>query len=246
VGRMKVVAIIQARINSTRLPSKIMLELSGKTILEHDIERIRQIKNINQIVIATTENQEDIQVENEAKRLGVELFRGSSENVLSRYYNSATKFNADIVVRFTSDCPLIDPLISQNIIDFFIRNKDKYDFVSNTIKRTYPRGLDTEVFSYKALEEAYNNALSQSEIEHVTPYIWSNPEKFRIYQCLNDEDFSMFRWTVDTKEDFELVKIIYQRLYHGEHNFYMHDILKLFQEDKSLFSINECVEQKKT
>ena len=242
---MKVVCIVQARVGSTRLPGKVLKKICGKTVLEHDIDRLKRIKNINEIVIATTILEHDNAIVDECERLGVKYFRGSEEDVLSRYYYSAKKYEADIVVRVTSDCPLIDPEVSEKIIEYYLNNKDKYDYVSNTIERTYPRGLDTEVFSFSALEKAFNEVVSNRDREHVTPYIWDNPEIFTIAQYKNSKDYSDLRWTLDTKEDFKLITDIYDFLYEDEKSiFYMKDILELYVKNPHMREINKNIKQK--
>lgn len=241
---MKVICIIQARMGSTRLPGKVLKEICGKTVLEHDIDRVRRVENIDKIVIATTTEKKDDVIVEEAKRLNVSYFRGSEDDVLSRYYNAAKENEADAVVRITSDCPLIDSEVSQNIIDFYMENCDKYDFISNTLERTYPRGLDTEVFSFRALEKAYNDAVRKSDREHVTPYIWGNPRFFSFCQYKNNVDYSELRWTLDTTEDFEFINSVYNYLYHEKKYFNMEDIIDLIEEHPELKHINERVMQK--
>lgn len=244
VSNMKVICIVQARVGSTRLPGKVLKKICEKTVLEHDVDRLKQVKNIDEIIIATTELERDDSIVEECKRLNVNYFRGSEENVLSRYYYAAKENNADVVVRVTSDCPLIDPEVSSRIIDFYFKNREKYDYVSNTIDRTYPRGLDTEVFSFKALERAFKEATLERDKEHVTPYIWDNPEKFRLAQYKNDLDYSYLRWTLDTKEDYELINEIYKELYDGKNKFYLDDILKLLERKPELKKINQHIKQK--
>lgn len=242
---MKVVCIMQARTGSTRLPGKVLKKICGKTVLEHDIYRLRKIKNIDEIIIATTDKEHDNAIINEALRLGVKYFRGSEEDVLERYYYAAKEYSADVVVRVTSDCPLIDSEVSENIIQYYLDNFNKYDYVSNTIKRTYPRGLDTEIFSFKVLEKAFNEAKLHRDREHVTPYIWGNKNIFKIGQYVNNEDYSYFRWTVDTKEDLQLVKKICEYFYEKNKNdFYMDDILKLYKIHNELKDINKYIMQK--
>lgn len=242
---MNVVCIVQARVGSTRLPAKVLKKICGKTVLEHDINRLSDVKNINKIVIATTTLENDDLIVEEASRIGVACFRGSEEDVLSRYYHAAKEHNADVVVRVTSDCPLIDSKVTQDIIEFFLLNLDKYDYVSNTIDRTYPRGLDTEVFSFKSLEKAFSEAVQLRDREHVTPYIWSNKQLFRNYQYKNNNDYSNLRWTLDTEEDLTLIKDIYNYLYKTNEKFLMDDILDLYNKHPELNFINNDIEQKK-
>ncbi len=243
---MNIVCIVQARIGSTRLPAKVLKKICGKTVLEHDIDRLKRVKNIDNIVIATTTLERDNIIIEEAKRLNVSYFRGSEEDVLSRYYYAAIENKADVIVRVTSDCPLIDSEVTEKIIQYYLDNNTKYDYVSNTIDRTYPRGLDTEVFSFKALEKAFNEAESLRDKEHVTPYIWDNPRIFRLAQYKNKVKYSHLRWTLDTKEDFQLISGIYDKLYSKKENkFNMNDILNLYKKYPELLKINENIKQKK-
>jgi len=242
---MKVVAIIQARMGSTRLPGKVMMKIANKTILEHVIDRVKISKEINEIVIATTSKLADEPIVSEAQNLYVKHFRGSEEDVLSRYYYAAKESNADIIVRITSDCPLFDPELVDEIIRFY--KSGDFDIVSNAgsdLKhRSYPRGLDTEVFSFSQLKVAFKNSMKEYQREHVTPYIYENSNKIHFYK--NIVDYSNHRWTLDTEEDFDLISQIYQLLYHGEHDFYLTDILELFNKHPELIKINQKVEQKK-
>ncbi len=243
---MKIGAIIQARIGSTRLPGKVMMKLEGKTVLEHVIERVTQSKLINEIVIATTIHERDSVIESEAFRCGVKTYRGSEDDVLSRYYYAAKENDLDVVVRITSDCPLIDPLVLDDIINCFLENE--YSIVSNAgsdlSNRTFPRGLDTEVFSFKTLEKTHNNANARYQREHVTPYIYEkvgDPHYFK-----NDIDYSKYRWTLDTNEDYQLIAEVYKYLYHGTHNFYLSEIVDLFNQFPELYAINSQIEQKES
>ena len=240
-----ITVIIQARTGSTRLPGKVMKELCGKTILAHDIERVSQAKLVDEIIIATTTHDSDDVIVQEAERLGVKVFRGSEDDVLSRYYFAAKEAGADVVVRITSDCPLIDPVILDDVIRVFLDGS--YDIVTNAgndlSKRTFPRGLDAEVFSFEMLETAHLKAVETYQREHVTPYIYENAKSVFYYQ--NDVDYSKYRWTLDTEEDWLLISAIYQRLYHREHNFYFKDILSVMEENPELYNINKDIEQKK-
>ena len=242
---MKVVRIIQARMGSTRLPGKVMLDLCGKTVLERVVERVRKVKNIDEIVIATTTKKDDDIIVNKALKCNVKIFRGSEDDVLSRYYFAAKKYNADVIVRITSDCPLIDPAVTESVIDYYLKNVYKFDYVSNTLERTYPRGLDTEVFSFKSLEKAFAEAILERDREHVTTYIWKNPNIFRLGNHKNAKDYSYLRWTLDTSEDYELIKRIYNYFCSFNNlNFRMIDVINLYKVDNELISINNMVKQK--
>ena len=222
-----------------------MKDLMGKTVLQHVIERVQLAKSIDEIIIATTTLDQDDVVVDEAVRCGVSYFRGSENDVLARYYGAAKGNNVETVVRITSDCPLIDPFVIDDIINFF-KDKEIYDIVTNASsdlsERTYPRGLDTEVFSFQVLENAYKHAGKQYQREHVTPYIYENTLMKYCYK--NISDYSMYRWTLDTEEDFALIKELYRNIYKGEHNFYFMDILKLFEQYPELIKINQHIEQK--
>ncbi|APC41167.1 cytidylyltransferase domain-containing protein [Clostridium estertheticum] len=241
---MKVVCIIQARMGSIRLQGKVLMKICGKSVLEHDIDRLKRVNNIDEIVIATTTLEKDNIIVEEAKRLGITYFRGSEDDVLSRYYYAAKENNADIVVRVTSDCPLIDSEVTEKIIGYFINNRGNYDYVSNTIERTYPRGLDTEVFSFISLKRAFNEAIIQRDREHVTPYIWDNDKNFRLAQYKNIINYSNLRWTLDTEEDFKLINTIFKYLHcKKENNFNMYDILDLYRIHPELKDINIYIKQ---
>lgn len=241
---MRKVIIVQARMASTRLPGKILKKVMGKTLLEYQIERLSRVSLADRTVIATTINESDLPVVELCNRLSVPCFRGSEEDVLSRYHGAALLHEADAVVRITSDCPLIDPYVVDKVIDFYLKHYPEYDYVSNTIKRTYPRGMDTEVFSFNALERAHAKATSTLDREHVTPFIHRQPERFNIANVCYKKDISMHRWTVDTNEDFELIEKIIANLYPVKPLFGMEDVLKLLEETPDWININAHVEQK--
>lgn len=242
---MKVVAVIQARMGSTRLSGKVMKDIKGKTVLSHVIERVKKSKLISDIIIATTVHERDNVIETEAINCGAKVFRGSEDDVLSRYYYASKEFNADAVVRITSDCPVIDPYVIDELISCYL--KGKYNLVTNSgsdlNQRTYPRGLDTEVFSFKSLEDAFVNGIKKYQKEHVTPYIYENSKNIHYFK--NKVDYSKYRWTLDTVEDFEVINEIYKKLYKGEHNFFLNDIVELFKQEPHLITINAHIEQKK-
>jgi len=241
----KTAVIIQARMGSTRLPGKVMKELKGKAVLWHDIQRIKKSKMIDEIIIATTTKKQDQIIYKKALEWGVKAFRGSEEDVLKRYYDAAAENDVDTVVRITSDCPLIDPQVIDEIIKYY--NVHDYTLVTNAGSdlgnRTYPRGLDTEVFSFNVLEEAFNKSEERYQREHVTPFIYENYDD--IYYYKNDKNLSNYRLTLDTKEDYELIKAVYDELYNGEHDFYLNEIIELLDDNKELLKLNEKIKQKK-
>jgi spore coat polysaccharide biosynthesis protein SpsF len=207
---MKVVAIIQARMGSTRLPSKVLADIAGKTMLQRVVERTSAAKSVDDVVVATTNSKEDDALVNYLANEGIcDVFRGSVDDVLSRYYECAKLHRADIVVRVTADDPLKDP----QIIDKAIRllNKDlALDYCSNTMEPSYPEGLDIEVVHFSALEQAHNEAQLASEREHVTPYIWKHPNLFRTLNFKSDRNLKEWRWTVDKSEDIAFMRCVFK------------------------------------
>jgi len=236
---MRVVAIIQARMGSTRLPGKVMMDIVKKPMLWHVINRVKHAKGLDDIVVATTTLNEDKQILELASEMGVKSYAGSEDDVLDRYYQAAIIHEADAIVRITADCPLIDPDIIDRVIEFYL-NHD-FDYVSNTIKPTYPDGLDTEVFSFSTLERAWKEATLASEREHVTPHIKKNPQIFSTKNLENDKNFSYMRWTVDEERDLDFVREIYKRLYKENEIFYMEDILNLLRKYPKLADINKGI-----
>jgi len=199
---MDIVAIIQARMGSTRLPGKVLMDLFGKTVLEHVIDRVKICPLVDKIVVATTTLPIDDVIVQECARINIHTFRGSSEDVLSRYYGAAKESGADIIIRVTSDCPLFDPDVLTNMLERF-----NVDYLSNTIKRTFPKGLDAEIFTMSTLERAHIEATDDYDREHVTPYIYNNPDKFVLSSFEDVNDNSNQRLTLDTPEDWEIIKL---------------------------------------
>lgn len=239
----KTCVIVQARVGSTRLPNKVLMDLCGKPVLWHVINRLRKSQLISGIIVATTTLPQDDAIQSFCEENDTAFYRGSSENVLSRYYEAAKKFDVRTVIRITSDCPVIDPLLIDEMIKEF--ESSGADYMSNSIERTFPRGLDTEIFPFPILEKTFNEAVKPHELEHVTPYIYQHPELFRLKNFASGKDYSSHRWTLDTEEDYKLIKEIYVALYRENEMFYWGDILKLFDERPELSNINRHIEQKK-
>jgi spore coat polysaccharide biosynthesis protein SpsF len=233
--------IIQARTGSSRLPGKVMSLISGKPMLWHVIDRAKRCIEVDSVVVATTAKEEDGVVKDLAEECGVGTFRGSENDVLDRYFEAAKANDADVVVRITADCPLIDPHIIDNVVRHYIDNNDKYDYVGMGKPSRYPNGLDTEVFSFAALEKAWKEATLKSEREHVTPYIWKNGQIFRIGKVDLDRDLSSHRWSVDEERDLKLVREIHRHLYTEGQAFTMQDILELLSRMPELAKINEGI-----
>lgn len=242
---MKTVAIIEARMTSTRLPGKIMIPVLGKPLLELLVERLKRAKLLNQIVIATTQNSSDDVVEQLAHRLGVGCFRGSEEDVLDRVLRAARTYNVDIIVEVTGDCPLMDPIILDQIIHTY--QTKNVDYVSNILERTYPRGMDIQIFSTAVLEKVSRLTNDPIDHEHVSLYIHEHPEIFTLANVKSDlpENKWDIRLTVDTQEDFQLIKAIFDSLYPRNPEFTLHEILDLLEKRKELLNLNQNIQQKK-
>jgi spore coat polysaccharide biosynthesis protein SpsF len=241
---MRVVIIVQARMTSSRLPGKVLMTVLNKPLLEYQIERLRRVKLADEIVIATTDNGSEQLIIELCERLDITYFRGSEDDVLSRYHGAALASRADVVVRITSDCPIIDPLVIDKVIRFYIDKFGHYDYVSNALIRSYPRGMDTEVFSFQALDEAFREATRQPDREHVTPFIYTQPQRYRLANVVYHDDQSCHRWTVDTPEDFELIRRIIKILYPLNPEFCLEDSLSLVKKHPEWMLINAHVEQK--
>jgi spore coat polysaccharide biosynthesis protein SpsF len=238
---MRVVAIIQARMGSTRLSGKVLRDIYGETMLSRVVHRAKRATLLNDIMVATTVKLIDEAVVAEATRLGVPFFRGSEDDVLDRYYQAAIACRADVVVRITSDCPLIEPTIIDMVVRAFLNANP--DYASNTLIRTYPRGLDIEAMSLSALTVAWREASKPYQRTHVTPYIYENPHLFRLLSVTGSSDYSRYRWTVDTPEDLEFVREIYYRLSHNS-SFDWHDVLELCEREPALTELNSHIKQK--
>jgi len=240
---MNIVAITQSRMGSTRLPGKVLKKVNDKTLLDYQLDSLQKSKLLTQVVVATTTESSDDAIVQFCEKRDQAYFRGSESNVLERYYLAAKKYKADVVVRITSDCPMIDVEIVDHVIQQFINNK--VDYASNSLERTYPRGMDTEVFTMKALEMAYSGATEQKEFEHVTPYIYFHPQLFKILSIKNDINHSKYRWTVDTDEDFKLIENLIEFLSVQSQEINLHNLLNAMYQHEDWYYINAHIEQKK-
>lgn len=241
---MKTVAIVQARMSSSRLPGKIMRPVVGKPLLELLVERLKRAVRVDEVVIATTTNDGDDQVENLTQRLGIGCFRGSEHDVLDRVLRAAHSAQADVIVEITGDCPLIDFQVIDKLVDVYQAND--FDYVANVLKRTFPRGLDTQVFATSVLEEVARSTDDPVDHEHVSLYIYQHPERFRLHNVESGlpEEYWDLRLTVDTAEDFALIRRIYEELYPVSPGFTLKDIIELFQRQPELRGINQHIVQK--
>lgn len=236
---MKKISIVQARVGSSRLPGKILKTILGKSILELQIERMALSELKGQIVVATSTKSEDDAIVSLCDQIGIDVFRGSELDLLDRHYQCAIKYQADIIAKIPSDCPLIDPQVIDKVFNFF--DSHGYDFVSNLHPASYPDGNDCEVFTISALERAHQNANKQLEREHTTPYFWENPDLFKIENIVWEKnlDYSMsHRFTIDYVEDFEFIKTVYEELYPSNPKFSLEDILNLLERKPEIYLIN--------
>jgi spore coat polysaccharide biosynthesis protein SpsF len=233
---MKTVAIIQARMGSTRLSGKSLTDIAGQPLLAHIIDRVRASTCVQEIVVATTTGPEDDALATLAQKMGTALFRGSAEDVLDRFYQAACLAQAGVVVRITADDPFKDPDVIDLVTGRLLADPT-IDYASNTIEPTFPEGLDVETFRFAALERAWREARLPSEREHVTPYLWKHPELFRLINVRHNENLSKLRWTLDYEEDLQFTREIYARLYRGQ-VFKMGEILRLLRAEPQLTTIN--------
>lgn len=247
---MTIGAIIQARMTSTRLPGKVLQTVyQDLTMLEAVIQRVNQSEEIDKIIIATTINKTDGPIIDLCRQLKykypkLETYRGSEHNVLSRFYFAARKYNLDHIIRITSDCPLIDHNVISHMIHLY--QSQECDYLSNVVNRTFPRGLDLEIFKFKSLEIAFFDLeVTKDEQEHVTAYIYGRPKIFKINSYEQPEDQSQYRLTVDTAEDLKLIKLIYLSLFPKyQNNFHLNQIIITLKEHPDWLLINENIEQK--
>jgi spore coat polysaccharide biosynthesis protein SpsF len=231
-----ILAILQARVSSSRLPGTVLKPLIGEPMLKRQIERVRRARLLDGLVVATSNDSSDDPIDALCQEIQVSCFRGSLSDVLDRYHQAAKRYLIKDVVRLTGDCPLADPEVIDQVISTYI--KSGADYASNTLEPTYPDGLDVEVFSFAALERAWLEAKLPSQREHVTPFIHCNPHLFRLASVRQATDLSAQRWTVDNLEDYEFVCRIYEALYPSNPTFTTHDILKLLEQRPELKQIN--------
>jgi spore coat polysaccharide biosynthesis protein SpsF (cytidylyltransferase family) len=235
-----ILAILQARLSSTRLPRKVLKPILGKPMLLHQIERLQNSKMINKLVVATSNDDSDDDIVQMCINNNIEVFRGSLNNVLDRFYQCAKFYNPKHIVRLTGDCPLADWQVIDDVIQYHLDSN--YDYTNGSVKPAFPDGLDVEVVKREVLEIAWNNATSLSEKEHVTYYINKRKSKFKIGLLHCKEDLSHLRWTVDELEDFIFVEKVYQNLYENNPYFLMRDVLELLDAQPELLKINSHFE----
>lgn len=233
---VSVLAVLQARMSSSRLPGKVLLQICGKPLLQHQIERVRRCTAIDQLIVATSSDPSDDPIEALGLVLKAPVFRGSLHDVLDRFVKAARPYRCDRVVRLTGDCPLVDPTIVGQVVQAAIDGG--FDYVSSALHPSFPDGLDAECLRFDTLEQAWSEAALPSEREHVTSFIYARPDRFKLGEVRNDRDLSSLRWTVDEPRDFVFVSQVYERLYPRKPDFSMEDVLQLLDNEPALALLN--------
>jgi spore coat polysaccharide biosynthesis protein SpsF len=235
------VIVVQARMSSSRLPGKVMLPVLGKSLLYRMVERLQMISHKAQIVIATSDAAADDIIAAEARKMYIECYRGNLNNLLDRHYQAALLTGADAILKIPSDCPLIDPRIIDDVLGFFFTHPGEYDYVSNLHPATFPDGNDVEIMTMACLEKTWIEAERPLELEHTTPYIWENPDEFRIANVAwrTGKDYSMsHRFTIDYEADYQFIKRVFEELYADKKDFSCGDILELLDRKPEIYDIN--------
>ncbi|HJS39355.1 MAG TPA: glycosyltransferase family protein [Burkholderiales bacterium] len=231
-----VLAILQARMSSRRLPGKVLRPILGRPMLSLQIERLRRCRRIDRLIVATSSDPSDAPIAELCSRERIDCFRGDLQDVLDRFYQAASRYAPEHVVRLTGDCPLADPGLIDRVIDFHLEGG--YDFTGNALVRTFPRGLDVSVFRHALLREAWREAQRPAEREHVTLYMKAHPERYRLGDFRDAQDRSHLRWTVDEPADFDFVRAVYERLYPANPSFGSADVYRLLEREPGLAAMN--------
>lgn len=237
---MKVNAIVQARCGSTRLPEKVFALIDGKPLIWHVVMRLKQAKKVDEIIIATTDNARDDVIETWCRENNVLCFRGNEDDVLNRYYEASRHFPSDVVVRITADDPFKEPEVIDEVIDTLLDGD--YDLVTNNFPPSFPEGLDCEAFYFKVLEEMEKKSEDSFEREHVTQYVYRNPDKYKIGNVACEKQLSHYRWTIDNIEDLQMVNAIYEKR-HGQGTLLMEEILDIIEKNPEISDINATVKR---
>lgn len=241
---MKIISTVAARMGSTRLPAKAMRPILGKPMLQICIERVQRTRAVDEVIVATTTNPRDDVIVAFAEKIGVRCFRGSEEDLVERILGAGRWAQADVIVEITSDCPLIDPAVVDRVVEAYVARR--CDYVSNVVRRTYPRGMDTQVFAPALLQRVADVTTDPADREHIGLYVWEHAEQFSIYNVesgLPERDWEL-RLTVDTVEDFELITAIYEALYPGDPAFSLAHIIALLNRRPELKTLNQAIRQK--
>jgi spore coat polysaccharide biosynthesis protein SpsF len=238
---MKIVIVVQARLSSSRLPGKVLKPILGESLLYRQVERLRQVQNEVQVLVATSTEPSDDALVSHCHDKNMPVFRGNLHDCLDRHYQAGRSMGADVVIKIPSDCPLIDPRIVDRVIDFYKAHADKYDFVSNLHPATYPDGNDVEIMPMWALAQAQREAQRALEREHTTPYFWENPAQFRLGNITWESglDYSMsHRFTIDYAPDYDFILAVYEALYPQNPAFGLTDILQLLEKNPAIYLLN--------
>lgn len=238
---MRVVAIVQARMGSERLPGKVLLDIAGETMLSRVVRRTARSQLIDEVVVATSTSPADDAVVSAGNALGVTVTRGSEEDVLGRYRDAASVVGADVIVRVSADSPFVDPEVCDLVLSRFMSADPPVDYASNKLEPSFPLGLDVEAFSREALEQAAKDATAAHERSHVTLHIYSNPGKFRLLPVVSDRNLHSWRWTVDTPEDLAFAREVFGRL-GGGNDFSWRDVVALIDAEPSLAEFNSHIQ----
>ena len=240
----RIVATIEARMTSSRFPGKVLMEACGKPMLQHMIERLQRVPSLDGIVVATTGNDADVPIVNLAQRMGVGFFQGSEYDVLLRVLHSARAYDIDVIVEMTGDCPLIDPALVEDCIRGY--QVAGVDYVSNVLERTYPRGMDTQVFATEVLADVADRTVDPEDHEHVSIFIYSHPEIYSLKNMPGPPELTNpgLGLTLDTPEDLELIRRIFETLYPNNPNFTLADILAVLKDNPTLTELNAHVRRK--
>ena len=236
--------LVQARMNSSRFPGKIMKEVLGIPLLVHQLNRIARIKTVAKIVVITSDQPSDDIIESTSIKYGYEVFRGSLLDLLDRHYQAAVFYQASTIVKIPSDCPLIDTAVIDRVLNYYFKNEQSFDYVSNLHPASYPDGNDVEIMSFKALERAWKEAVRPLEREHTTPYFWENPDLFSVGNVVWETGFTYdmsHRFTLDYPEDYAFINQVYEKLYPINPRFTLKDILDLLVFEPEIFQINQSL-----
>ena len=234
-----ILAILQARVSSTRLPGKVLKPVLGEPMLYRQIERLRRSHRFDVLLVATSTDPSDDGIEALCREKGVKCFRGALKDVLDRFYQAALAYSPSHIVRLTGDCPLADPELIDEIIDFHLSGR--FDYTSNTLEETFPNGLDAEVFSPHCLEDAWREARLPSQREHVTPFIYNNPARYRLGSYRSVANLSDMRWTVDEQADLDMVRRVFCALYPANPLFSTRDIIEFLEREPEVGAINASI-----
>ena len=237
----KILTVVQARMGSSRLPGKVLLPLAGQPLLVRMVARVRRARLAGTVVVATTTEAADDAVAACCAAHGLPCFRGDALDLLDRHYQAARHYQADVVLKIPSDCPLIDPAVIDQVLRVYLEGEGRYDFVSNLHPATFPDGNDVEIMRFDALETAWREARRPLEREHTTPFFWENPDRFRLANVAwkTGQNFSMsHRWTIDYPEDYTFISAVYDALYPAKADFGLNDILHLLAQRPDIAQLN--------